>query len=249
MKALRLVFFLLLLINVAFLAWQQGFADQPPTDREPQRLLQQQSPEKLTVLLPKESTPPPTVALTAVSAPAAAPATLATTSSPPAPQPAAEAAKPAPVLCRALSGFKLAEARQWVAVTAPKVPDIKFSVVPGEAASSYDVLIAALAGKEGAENKLKEVKALGITTPVRTVVDGPDKFALVFASLPTEAEAKAYLQGLMDKGVKTARVVGRIPPSASAQVEIRNLDEARLKNLKEQLANRSDIRIGDCTPR
>ena len=244
MKALRLVFFLLLLANVAFLAWQQGFADDQHADREPQRLAQQQSPEKLTLLRPKETaTASADPATTTAPSPAmpATPGISATATVP--------ATPPAPSLCRALSGFKLAEARQWVAVTAPKVPDIKFSVVPGEAASSYDVLIAALAGKEGVENKLKEVKALGITSPIRTVVDGPDKFALVFASLPTEAEAKTYLQGLMDKGIKTARVVGRIPPSASAQVEIRNLDEARLKNLKEQLASRSDIRIGECTSR
>lgn len=247
MKALRLIFFLLLLFNVAFLAWQQGVTSEQDSEREPQRLSQQQSPEKLIVLLPRDVQAPAGDLVATVSPPAATPVSSAPAT---APTPSAvDAAKPAPILCRALSGFKLAEARQWVAVTAPRVHDIKFSVVPDEAASSYDVLIAALAGKDGAESKLKEIKALGINTPIRTIVDGPDKFALVFATLPTEAEAKTYLQSLTDKGIKTARVVGRIPPTALAQVEMRNLDEARLKNLKEQLASRSDIRIGECLPR
>lgn len=250
MSFLRLCFLLLVLANLLMYAWGQGYWGGGEDGREPQRLDEQKAAELLRIVpsgdgaqtAPALSAVAPAAAL---SATAAAPATVADVGKP------AALVAPAPTAasCRLLSGFKLADARQWVAANGAKMADLKFSVVPGEAPASYDVLIAALLGKEGAEAKLKEVKALGVATPVRTVPDGPEKFALVFATLPSETEARSLLQELMGKGVKTARVVARIPPTAPAQVEVRAADGGKVKDLKELLAGRSDIHSGDCLPR
>ncbi|GAB2181265.1 hypothetical protein DLREEDagrD3_14880 [Denitratisoma sp. agr-D3] len=239
MKSLRLLFLLLILANAAVLAWQTGpFGGDD--GREPQRLDDQRNADKLRLVTAKDAddntkastadTPPPQDA--AVSPPAS-------------PQAAAETAKAGP-LCRLLTGFKLADARQWTTAIANKLPEAKLTVQPTDAAASYEVLIAALAGRDGVDAKLKELKALGITAQPRTVPDGPDKFALVFASHGSEAEAKSALQGLMEKGVRTARVVPRFGANALATVEVRNLDAAHLKDLKEQLAGRNDVRISEC---
>lgn len=230
MKNLRLLFLVLLLANVMVFVWSQGYFGSPDEGREPQRLAEQKAADKLTIVA---NQPAATAATTTdKAASSSAPATVASSTTAPA------------VTCRILSGFKPGEAKQWLTAANAKLPEAKLSLLPAES-STYDVLIAALAGREGADNKLKEVKALGITTAIRTIADGPDKFALLFASLSTETEAKAYLQSLADKGIKSARVVAR-PSAAQTQVEARNLDPQRLQALKELLLNRNDIRLGEC---
>jgi len=242
MKSLRLVFLLLLLANAAVFAWQSGYLGQIDDGREPDRLDDQRAADQLKVIASKETEPSPAAAPADITPAGDSSSSVKAESSP-----AASAKSPA--LCQLVSGFKLAEAKQWVAAATAKAGDAKFSVSPVENPSRYEVLIAALAGQEGVDSKLKELKALGINLQPRTVSDGTDKLALVFASFPSEAEAKAYLQGLMDKGVKTARVVARYPATAMAQVEIRNLDPARLKEYKDQWSNRNDLRFVECASR
>ena len=270
MKALRLVFFLLVLANIFLFAWNQGHFGNDDEGREPQRLNEQKAADKLHII-PDHASPvtdaakpataevaqatpalPPTAVAPAASAPSSTTATSVTTAATTdkAPdKPTALAADKPVSSCRLLTGFKLGEARQWVAANSAKLADSKFAVSPVGAASSFDVMIPALAGRDAADTKQKEIRALGITLPQRTIADGPEKLALVFTTVNTETEAKDYLQALQDKGVRSARVVPRLVPTAPAQIEVRNLDAARTKTLKDLLAARSDIHGADCPSR
>ena len=268
MKALRLTFFLLVLANGFLFAWNQGHFGSDDEGREPQRLNEQKAADKLHLVTDHAASAPvadgtkSATAEAAQAAPASTPATVPSASGAPSTPPASVSAadktadkstalvadKPV-VSCRLLTGFKLAEARQWVAANSAKLAESKLAVSPVGAASSFDVMIPSLAGRDAADTKQKEVRALGITLPLRTIADGPDKLALVFTTVSTETEAKDYLQALQDKGVRSARVVPRLAPTAPAQIEVRNLDAARTKTLKDLLANRSDIHGADCPSR
>jgi hypothetical protein len=275
MKALRLVFFLLVLANIFLFAWNQGHFGSDDEGREPQRLNEQKAADKLHIVPDHAPTAPvtdaakPTTAEVAQAVPALPPAATAPAAGAPstptasattaattaaatdkAPdKPTAQIADKPVASCRLLTGFKLGEARQWVAANSAKLADSKFAVSPVGAASSFDVMIPALAGRDAADTKQKEIRALGITLPLRTIADGPEKLALVFTTVNTETEAKDYLQALQDKGVRSARVVPRLAPTAPAQIEVRNLDAARTKTLKDLLAARSDIHGADCPNR
>ena len=254
MKALRLVFFLLVLANGFLFAWNQGHFTSDDDGREPQRLTEQKAADKLHIVA--DHAIPATDAKAAPTEAAPTTATASTTTPvapPPPPTVAAVPADKAPdkpvVSCRLLTGFKLGEARQWVVVNGAKLVDSKFAVSPIGSATSFDVMISSLAGRDAAETKQKEIRALGITLPLRTIADGPEKLALVFTTVNTEAEAKDYLQALQDKGVRSARIVPRLAPTVPAQIEVRNLDAARTKTLKDLLASRSDIHGADCPNR
>lgn len=100
---IRLIFFALLLANVAFYAWRQNAG--PADGHEPERLEQQLAPEKLKLILPerpaaatKTPTPtPPPPSQPAEAQPTAAPAatTPAATSPASKPETPADSAKPA----------------------------------------------------------------------------------------------------------------------------------------------------------
>ncbi|HEY3431727.1 MAG TPA: SPOR domain-containing protein [Rhodocyclaceae bacterium] len=248
MKVLRILFALLVLINLLVFAWHQSTLGNDDESREPQRLTEQKDADKLKLLTNDDAEPaaPSKPPANQANAPASAPgATLSSTATAPQPLAASPETKPS-AICRLVSGFKLAEAKQWADASAGPHPELKFLVTPVVAAGTYDVLIAGLPGRDAAETKLKEVRALGITAPVRTAADGGGRVALIFASVASESEAKDYLQALQEKGVRSARVFSRPAPPTSAQVEISNLDQNSLKTIKDKLVNRSDLHIGDC---
>jgi len=248
MKVLRILFALLVLINLLVFAWHQSTLGNDDESREPQRLTEQKDADKLKLLTNDDAEPaspnktPSSLTSAPVSAAGAAQSSTATA----APSPSANPETKPAAICRLVSGFKLTEAKQWADASAGPHPELKFLVTPVVAAGTYDVLIAGLPGRDAAETKLKEVRALGITAPVRTAPDGGGRVALIFASVASESEAKDYLQALQEKGVRSARVFPRPAPATSAQVEISNLDQNSLKTIKDKLANRSDLRIGDC---
>lgn len=237
MKALRILLLLLLLANLAVLFWNRGLFGSDDDGREPERLEEQKAADKLKIVPPAAALPSLSATATApMPAPVPAPATV------PTPTPTPPAAPAPAALCRLVSGLPAAENKTWITAAAAKLPEAR--IAPSAAAPSYDVLIPALAGKDAAESKLKEVRALGVTAPVRTVADGGDKFALVFASLPGEAAAKAQLQALQEKGVRSARIVAR--PPGPPRIEVSHLDEAGLKILKDLLAARADLHLDEC---
>lgn len=222
MKFFRFAFLALLLINLVFFAWAQGFFGETESGREPQRLAAQLVPDKLRLV----PSPPPPAAAPAFVPPAAVAQPAAAAVAPP-PAPAAAA-----LACRVANDLNPAQVQTLKAVVV-RQPEWQLTVANRSGEARYEVLIAALAGKDGVDVKLKELRALGISNVPKAVADGPGKLALVFAEFSNEAAAKELLAGLADKGVKSARVVNR-GPSALSRAELRG-PEAGLGKLPELL--------------
>ncbi|HEX5394207.1 MAG TPA: hypothetical protein VFW68_13040 [Rhodocyclaceae bacterium] len=202
MKLLRLSVFFLILANLILFAWGQGYLGARDTGREPERLEEQKSPEKLKV--------------------------VASGSDESATAPAAVEADSGNSECRRAVGFAPADVKTWITAAQEKLPKAKLNLLPGVA--SFDVAIVGLRAGAAAEAKQKELRDLGIDGASRLIKEGPERVSLLFNSFATEAEAKAYLLGLNGKGVRTARVVAH-PAAASAQVEVVGADAAQLKEL------------------
>jgi len=69
---MRLVFFLLVLANLVFFVWAQGYLGGQDEGREPQRLAEQLHPEKMKVTVPEKAAAPPPAACRVVDGLAAA---------------------------------------------------------------------------------------------------------------------------------------------------------------------------------
>lgn len=192
---LKLVFFLLLLANGVLFAFHQGYLDAlSPTGHEPERVKNQLNADKIRLI-------------------AAPPAAL------PAAPPADEAAQlaqndandePAPkAACVEIGLFTAAEARrfeaQFAAVSlggAPKRVEISEP-------SSHMVLIPPQNDRVGANNKVAELRALGVTDYF-ILQDPPNpelRWAISLGVFKSEEAARAYIAQLSQRGVRSARMV------------------------------------------
>lgn len=215
MSFLRLSVFLLIFANLVLYAWGQGYLGARDTGREPERLEAQKSPEKLRVVANGTD------------------ASIADDST--------SANETSSTECRRVVGLAAADAKQWMGSAQEKLPKAKFELMPGVA--SFDVAIVGLKGSEGVDAKQQELKKLGVDVPTKIVKESADRVSLVFSTVATEAEAKAFLRDLNGKGVRTARVVAH-PAAASALIEVTGADPAQLKDLVG--ASGDSLRIEEC---
>ena len=131
---MRALFFLLVLANLAFFAWSQGYFGSVDEGREPQRLATQLFPEKMKVAVAGGGGPPP-----ARATPAAAPE------------------------CRLVGGLPLPDAEKLAAAVVEKGEGARATLVPVGEGPAYWVHLPTQPNKAAAEKKAAELKPLGIT--------------------------------------------------------------------------------------
>jgi hypothetical protein len=207
--ALRAIFFLLVLGNLVFFAWGQGYFGKQEAGREPQRLTDQLQPEKLRIL------PPPAPAAAAVPSAAAA---------------QAAAASPPLLACRLVRGMMLAEA-ETLRGTLAAIAGLTVALRPEPEPASYWVLISPMGNKAAATKKAAELKQKGITDFYIVNEEGAHQFAISLALLRTEQGAQDLLARLARKGVKSAHIEPQLKASERAQVEVRGPVNAMAKGL------------------
>lgn len=209
---MRILFFLLVLANLLFFVWSAGYLSGQEEGREPQRLQNQLNPDKAKV--------------TVAAPPAAAPAT------PPAAEPVSAAVAPPPPACRRIEGVAakdggtLQQALQQAGFTV--------AVMPLEE-RSYTVSISGLPNKATADKKVGELKLFGIKD-FRVVELEGGGFAISLAVFADEAAATQYLQGLVKKGVKSARIEAHGKPPTALRLELRGPADLVAKRLPSLLA-------------
>lgn len=230
---MRAFVFLLLLANLAFFAWVQGYfgqADNP----DAARLGQQIAPERLLVLSRDK---PPGARSEAPPAPAEAPAASngsgaresaesAAGAAVPAAKPtdkptdkpidslaavpAAAPAKPAPEKCVAWGGLSAADADALEAALGNErfaaLRRVRHSV-PEK--NSWWVFIPRLATRAEADKKASELRRLGITEYFVVQDAGPNRHAVSLGIFSSEQAAETRLDALRAKGVRSAKVGGR----------------------------------------
>ena len=216
---MRLAFFILVFINLAFYVWSAGFLGTHQEGREPERLEQQITPEKIRVLRdlpPKADKAEPTPVISATE-------------------------------CRVISGLSSEEAgriEQSLQSTEGIAVSLK-SPVDNAANAAHWVLIGNLASREAVFKKQAELKALGITDTRLAMNDTVGPFVLSLGIFSNETLAQEFLATLNKKGVRSARIVPREKSAKQTQLEVRAA-ASLLKGLPQTLTAYPAASVSDC---
>lgn len=213
---MRTLFLLLVLANLAFFAWVHHVS---PADSgtDPLPLSRQIEPEKLGILGAGEL-------------PRAARA-----------QPAAASA---PIACLEWGGFMGNDTGRAQQALEPLALGARLSERKVEEPASWWVFIPPQGDRQGALKKASELKALGESDYFIVQEDGRTRWAISLGIYRSEEAAQARLAALRDKGVRSAQVGARDPPSQRSWFQVRNVDaalQARLRNLAQGFAG-SELR-------
>ena len=208
---MRLTFFLLVLANLLFFAWGQGYFGQQDEGREPQRLKDQLQADKIKLVVRDKA--------------------------------AGAAAAPAPA-CRMVDKLAAADAQELQKRIADTGGDMLASIEPIDDAASFWVNIPALANKAIADKKVGELKLLGVSD--FHVMQSEGGFAISLGLFPSEAAANEFLQGLIKKGVKSARVEARPKSAALMRLQIRGPADRLTQRLPALLSGVVGASTVDC---
>jgi hypothetical protein len=208
---LRWSVLVLLLANLAFWAWSEGWfvaplGMGPAVQREPARLTQQIQPDSIRVLSPE-----------------AVKAALAGAASAPTPGAALKCLEAGPFAPAALES-----AEQVLASAAPGSGWIRAS---REIGAQYAVYIGPLAGREALQKKTAELRALKVAFEEVRPPGEPDG-GLALGRYDTRAEATSALETLARRGVRTARVVVMREASTEWRLRVDNAGAALAEQLR-----------------
>jgi len=254
---MRAFVFLLVLANLVFFAWTQGYLG--PSERpDAARLSQQFAADRLHILS-RDQAPPlsaasaanaakPRPVAPAVEPAAALSAAAATTNASPAPLAESPTSPSLPERCVAWTGLSVADADAVEAALA----DERFSAIrrgrrAGPEGGSWWVFIPPLSNKAEAEKKAGEVRRLGITQYFIVQDPGPSRWAVSLGVFSSEKAAETHLAALRTKGVRSARVDVR-PGAKGATLTVETSGESALLDTAAEVirAARPGIRSTDC---
>lgn len=189
---MRLAFLLLLAANLAFFAWARFLAPpDPAVDRAP--LARQLEPQKLRIVPEREL----------AQLPSAAPGPAK-----PKPKPAAPAPEATPVACVEWGSFSPADASRAAQHLEPLALGARLAQYRGEETASWWVHMPPQGNRAGALKKAAELKQLGMFDYFIVQDNGALRWSLSLGVFRSEDAAKAHLEALRDKGVRSA-VIGR----------------------------------------
>lgn len=226
---MRALFFFLVLVNLAFLAWNLGYLGDTSTGgRESARLTAQIEPDKIRILSAAEArrqggaitTTTPTATTTTSGASAAT--------------------------CLEWGSFPAQEVERVQTVLAALKPPPKFSLRRIDETAGWWVYLPPQANKPAADKKLAELKQLGIAEFFVINDDGPNKFAISLGVFKTEEAARNHLDSLAKKGVRTARTAERETRVAKTVIVFREVDEATRGRLNEARKDFAGVELREC---
>lgn len=236
---LRWVIWLLVLGNVGYFAWSQGYLNplglKPTEQREPQRMTQQVRPEALRLLNgPKADAAPPAPAAPVTATVAAAP------ESAPAPTPPVPALEPAPVAataaplaadsgaraCWQAGGFTEAQAELLRAELALiGLPAAGFSFTEVRSGGRWIVYMGRYDNQQQLDRKKAELRELGVAHREITATGLAPGLAL--GTYSTEAAAQQARQKTERDGIRTAKVAQERAESVSTNLRLPSITESQ----------------------
>lgn len=245
---LRLTALLLLLANLGYFAWSQGHLSAlgwaPADVREPQRLQQQVSPEKLQVLpVPAEASA--TAPAAAVTALPAAPATSPEPAAPPLPaaEPSARSTADGGLACYQAGGFTpgQAQALRVVLATLPWAQN-RWTLDEAVLPERWIVYMGRYADTEALNRKKAELRQLRVDfRDAPTLMPG-----LALGTYSTEAAAQQALTELVPRGVRTARVVKEREEQKSLSLRLNGITPAQRAEVEGLQTAMSGRRLAPC---
>ena len=226
---LQRVVLLLLLANVLFFAWTQGWLDgvtglRAQGDREPERLARQVRPESVRILSPSEAIPSPT------TVPASAPTADATA-------------------CLEAGPFATGASVSAVAAlqaAQPPLPSGSWAEVKVERPGTWIVYMGRYADRDALAKKEEELRRTRVTfEDVRSPPELAPGFSL--GRFDQRGAADKALEQLTQRGIRTARVVELVAPATLHLLRADKADKAlatRLTALRSEALGRGFVPCG-----
>ncbi len=207
---MRALVFLLILANLLFFAWTQGYLSDP-TNADSLRLHQQLLADRIKVVARDE-------------APASVPAKPT------------KAEKPPSDVCLLLADLPVADLSRIENLLTDQFAEFRAERKMTPVSSSYWVFIPPLKNKQEAERKSAELKQAKV--PEFFILQDPPalRFAISLGIFSSREAAEERLAELRSKGVRSARTGERDSRPASGSLEIRG-PEGRAESLREAVAD------------
>lgn len=224
---MRAIVFLLVLANVLFYAFTEGYLGRSENP-DAGRVEQQVQAERMRIVSRGEvpgAAPAPVL-------PPAAPSTVAPESEPEATKPAVVPDQEKPVtepvvaakkagsdinICLFWEHLPVADAERISGVLSSKFADYKL-VRQGSEGSGWWVYIPPLPGKPEADKKAAELRGFGVTDYF-IIPDGPNRFAISLGIFSAEKGGQERLAELKEKGVRSARLTPRPGKDGTVSLE------------------------------
>uniref|UniRef100_A0ABX1N6Z4 SPOR domain-containing protein n=1 Tax=Aromatoleum buckelii TaxID=200254 RepID=A0ABX1N6Z4_9RHOO len=253
---MRLIFVVLILLNLLAFASTRGWLGAAVPDGEPERLSNQLNPGRIILhaLQPAseraqagaaEAEPAVPAAVIPPPAPAAElPLTVDQAAQPDVASVAVETAVE-PLACVAYRGLAASQA-DALAAEAQAVPGLQINRAPTSAPSAWWVRVPPEGGRDGAERKVAELRVLGIRDYFIVHEAGPNQFAVSLGIFKSEAKAQQHLAFLRTKRVRGAGVTPR--HAAVYRIEIRGPSAALATFDKSRGATQSGAAKTGCNP-
>lgn len=208
---LRLVVLLLVLMNGVYFAWSEGllraYGFAPAQQSEPQRLAQQLHPEAMQVLTGED-------ARRAEASPPAAPAVPA-----------------GPVVCLQAGLFDDKQSAFLRNALEPALPTGSWELRPEVEPARWIIYMGKFANAEATDRKRDELQTLKLKfEPLQNPALEP---GLSLGSYPTQDAAKAALQQLSQRGVRTARVTQELEEVRGNRLVIPAADDTLRTRLED----------------
>ena len=229
---MRLLFLLLLAVNLGVFAWMRFLAaPDPAVDREP--LTQQLDPGKLRVVSAAE------LAQAKAAAPAAKPK----------PNAAPAAPEPVPIACLEWGSFSPGDATRAAQRLEPLALGARLAQYRGEETAGWWVYIPPQANRAGALRKAAELKKLGVEEYFVVQEEGRQRWAVSLGVFRTEDAAKAHLDALRAKGVRSALIGRREARVPKVWFQLRLVDPALHARLQEMAREFEGATLHECAAR
>ncbi|MCX7171933.1 MAG: hypothetical protein NTY41_17075, partial [Proteobacteria bacterium] len=149
--------------------------------------------------------------------------------------------------CRLVKGLAPNDLQRLVALAEEKLPGLRFAVKNRETPSNlYWVYVPPQPSRLAAEKKQLELKNRGVSNLSVILEEGADKFAISLGFFDSEQLAGDYLQELVKRGVRSARMQMRENLLDKTQLEVRGPVEMLAKQLPEMINGQVAVSVGDC---
>lgn len=217
------MFLLALMANLLLFAYSRGYFGHVGGG-EPERLGNQLHADKIRIVGTERPAATPVVA--------------------PEPRPAAKAAPNN--ICRMLGGLTASRVQRIAELVKQKPSAVRYTERALDEPSSWWVFVPPQPDRRAADERVAELRRLGIADFFLIQEEGPNRFAISLGVFKTEQAAADYLQSLKRRGVAVARSGPRLPPDAKRVVEFRGPNEAVNELLGQIASEYSDLSPGEC---
>jgi len=225
----RLLFLLLLAVNIALFAWSHGLAPADPgIDRQP--LARQIEPGKLRIVRESELVKP------RAPAPKAAPA-------------ADKPSAPAPTACLEWGSFNATEASRAARALDALELGARLAQFRGEEPARWWVHFPPQGSRANALKKAAELRKLGVTDFYIVQDPGPTQWSLSLGLFTTAEAAKAQLGALQKRGVRTAVIDERETQVPKVWFQVRDVDAALQARLEAIAKDFEGATLHECAAR